>query len=628
MPEIDGVRAIAVLAVVFFHMSPNLLPGGFVGVDVFFVISGFLISGIIFREIDAGTFSFARFYIRRIRRILPALFALVLCTALVFSVWFAPSEYQGFASSALAAILSYSNIFFYFNVDYFANNLDEPLLHTWSLAVEEQFYVIFPVAIVLVSRLAPRLRVPFLLAATVASLVGSIVLTWSDQQAAYYLPLARAWELLAGCLLALVPREKIEARWKTVASSLGILGLLTSAVVINEEVPFPGYAALLPVVSTCLSILGAGGLGPANLVLRTAPMLWVGRISYSVYLFHWPIICLAAALFSVGSFASFAVLLPAILIVSWASHRFVEMPFRGSSVSRPARWFFGAGAAGVMMCLAIVGLNFGNARFWTNYPRAQNYQLALAYDHDREFSVGRCFLSSGFNSFSIYDQSECLRIDPDRHNLLLVGDSHSAQYITALRSVFPDINFLQASASGCRPILPPVGEERCTDLVNFVLTKWLPLHASDVDGVILSGLWQDSEAVSAVSTVGWIEALGVPVLVFGPAPIYAVPVPRLLSYEEVLSSAGFSMADSLSTVLRKAEGSRADEALKNALPDQYVSIRSLLCSGSGACELERDGVVLIFDRHHLTKEGASIVLGLVADRLRNAFRAEIPASPD
>ena len=261
-PDIDGLRAIAVIAVVLHHLSPTWVPGGFIGVDVFFVISGYLITKIISREIADGTFSFARFYERRIRRLFPALFAVLAFVLVAGWVLLLPSDYLATVRASAATLLFSANILFWnVQTDYFAGDAKlNPLLHMWSLGVEEQFYLVFPVVLLLIHRWIPRWMVPAMMAGFIVSLGLSILFTPTSFVASYFLLPTRAWELLAGGLLAVIPMRQVGTKFgRELLAFAALLAILVPAFQYTQQTPFPGYAALLPVLGTAALIWLGGG---------------------------------------------------------------------------------------------------------------------------------------------------------------------------------------------------------------------------------------------------------------------------------------------------------------------------------------------------------------------------------
>lgn len=355
--DIDGLRAVAVLAVLFFHVDLPFFSGGFVGVDVFFVISGFLITNIILKDIQQGGFSVARFYERRIRRIFPALFPVIAFVLLIGYLIYYPSAFKDLGMSVNTTVLFSSNIFFWMQTGYFdAPVMLKPLLHTWSLAVEEQFYIFFPLVLVLISRFLKSNYFPWLTGLFVFSLAISIFGVSYQPTAAYYLMPTRAWELIAGSLIALRVLPVISSSFvKNIMSFTGLMMIAYSIVFYDSSTPFPGVAALLPVLGSGLVIYS--GIDDGNYAmyrfLSIRPLVFIGLISYSLYLWHWPLVAFSKYLLFNQGFngvlsVSIIVLSVVFAVLSW---KYIEAPFRGKNPVFPDRkWlFFYSGLVMLMM---------------------------------------------------------------------------------------------------------------------------------------------------------------------------------------------------------------------------------------------------------------------------------------
>jgi len=291
--DIDGLRAVSIIAVLLFHVGFDGWSGGYVGVDVFFVISGFLITSLIAADIDTGTFSLGRFYERRIRRLLPATIPVVVFTALFAAAFYTSERFFEYGQSLIAFTTYTSNWFFYATRGYFAGaDATTPLLHSWSLAVEEQFYLVFPLLLLVLAR-RPGVRLRVLAGFAAVSLVyAQMLLRDGQSDLAFYSTLARIWELLAGALLALSPAvtERL-APYATVLRVVGLGLILGPVVTYGPATVFPGAAALPPVAGTLLLLAASPVRGdPILRLLQSAPAVYTGRISYSLYLWHWPII--------------------------------------------------------------------------------------------------------------------------------------------------------------------------------------------------------------------------------------------------------------------------------------------------------------------------------------------------
>jgi len=299
--DIDGLRAIAVLAVILFHIDHNLLPGGFVGVDMFFVISGYLITSIIGAEMQAGKFSFGQFYVRRMRRILPAFLLVITTTLLVGLFILLPDDLRPLLSSAKFALVFASNLFFSRERGYFDLSSDEiPLLHLWSLSVEEQFYFVWPLLLLGLYRLlrsgthrSVQTVLPWILVILTAvafTYSQHLVSSASTAARSYFLLQNRCGELLIGATAAFIP--PIRQKWlASTLGTVGICGILASLWWIDRTTPFPGYAAILPCGAVALLICGGKAFQtPVTRLLSLRPVVWIGLLSYSLYLWHWPVL--------------------------------------------------------------------------------------------------------------------------------------------------------------------------------------------------------------------------------------------------------------------------------------------------------------------------------------------------
>lgn len=364
-PEIDGLRAIAVTSVLLFHADIAATPGGFVGVDIFFVISGYLIMTTLAADIRARRFSVLAFYERRIRRIFPALFAAAAFSTLAAGVLFPPADFARFGQSLAAMALFSSNLLFCFDsapAGYFADgSATQMLLHTWSLAVEEQFYIFLPIGLALLRRRPERATMAWLAAIAALSFALSIWMVRAWPTGAFYLVLPRAWELLVGSLLALglVPRPT-STLWREIEAAAGLALVVAPIFLYGKDTPFPGAAALPPCLGACLIIHATtAGRTLAGRLLATRPFVGVGLISYSLYLWHWPIAVIVKAL-NMGKLnaPTTIAIIVASFLAGFLSWRFVERPFRGKRALPTRRGLLTAGALAGGTAIA-VGLIVG-----------------------------------------------------------------------------------------------------------------------------------------------------------------------------------------------------------------------------------------------------------------------------
>ncbi|MER9899946.1 acyltransferase [Mesorhizobium sp. M0130] len=370
--DVDGLRAIAVVSVIAFHLSRSWLPGGYLGVDIFFVLSGYLITLILWREALKGQFSIVRFYERRIRRIMPALLLLLLVVTLAAIILLLPADLIGYAKSMLASISFVANIYFLLDTDYFARVAEaKPLLHVWSLGVEEQFYIIFPLLIAAFARFWPRAALPAIALLTLGSFASNcLALKIGGASPAFFLLPTRAWELGAGALVALLPPSR--APYGIIAGIVGSVGALAvvAGIVSSVEVLHSIPVALPVVIGTTL-VLAAGQSkqSPVSQVLAARPLVFVGLISYSLYLWHWPVIVFSQYYLirdlNPGEMIIAVLAMTICAIMSW---RYVERPFRSRIIS--ARTVFLSAAAGAA-ALALVALVLTLA--WPRTPRSHRH---------------------------------------------------------------------------------------------------------------------------------------------------------------------------------------------------------------------------------------------------------------
>lgn len=608
--DIDGLRAIAVLSVLAYHLKVGAFRGGFVGVDVFFVISGYLISGIILKDISCGKFSIGSFYERRVRRIFPALIAMLLGTSLLAYLYFLPAELMGFSKSLLAALFSVSNFYFWKQSGYFSAPVEtKPLIHTWSLAVEEQFYVFLPIFLALAHRYFPRkIRFSVILIA-VLSFVVSAVGAFRDPTATFYLAHTRAWELMLGVLISLEVFPAISRpllRNLVAAAGIGLICL--SVFAYSSATPFPGMAALVPCLGAAMIIAaGRSGASLVGRVLSLKPLAFIGLISYSLYLWHWPIIVFQGMESSLVSGVSVRMAKLITIVVSIAvatlSWKFVESPFRAGQMRMPRAALFkvAAVAAAAVAAAGITTIvsNGFPSRYSSNAIQVASY---LDYDSSKYFRDGTCFISSEYK-YSDFNFSQCLREDPRKRNYLLFGDSHAAHLWYGLSTNLDGVNLLQATASGCKPTLdqPMLTAATCKQLMSYVYKDYLPNH--HVDRLLIAARWQNEDVLPLSRSLDWLKARGISVVLFGPMIQYDMALPRLLA---------FSMRGNDRTIPdeHRVNQHGLDDAISELAEKkgvEYVSFYRSLCGPRSCQEFAVNGVPLQFDYGHLTKEGSLLV---------------------
>ncbi|MEA3389551.1 acyltransferase family protein [Sphingobium sp. CCH11-B1] len=609
--DIDGLRAFAILPVLLFHAHVPGFSGGYVGVDIFFVISGFLITGIIAREVDEGRFSLLRFYERRFRRIIPALSVMILAVLAVAAWLYLPGDLEGVPKSALAATLFASNLWFFTDTGYFAGGADvKPLLHTWSLAVEEQYYIGFPILLILIARYAPRRRGAIMAAAMLASFALAAAMQRDTSGFTFYLLPARAWELLAGALLALGIVPPVSRRWMREALGLaGLLAIGATVLLYDKNSPFPGLGALPPVLGAAALLHCTPGTGTGRL-LSLPPLVATGLLSYSLYLWHWPLIVFTEYATDLPLSGSGRwIVIAASFASAYLSWRFVERPFRDSRKITGKAIFMITGLS--VACLSSLSLALMTAGGWpTRFSPAVLAQVAGRDD----FSPARKQCHDSF----MRDAAPCALgadVPPDA---LLWGDSHGVElaYALSLRARDQGHALIERTTSSCPPVLDyEAMDARCAQ-ANRAAFAAIQANPA-IRTVYLSAFWAngDFDAPAFVAkldrTVRRLRAAGRRVTIIGPVPPQPFDVPRRLAHlaqrGQLSEAKGVSRAfvDARTTHLR---------ALFDRLRREGVGIIdpvAALCDRQN-CVIQRDGKPLYFDSHHLSVSGAKRVIAYSA----------------
>lgn len=434
--DIDGLRAIAVLVVIFFHANIPGFSGGFVGVDIFFVISGFLITSVIHNEIENDNFSISKFYERRIRRIFPALVPVIIFTLIVGSYGFNFRAFKALGQSVTATTLFSSNILFWLTGGYFAtSSLQKPLLHTWSLAVEEQFYLFFPLLLLLVSRFKKKRYIQWFVVIGLLSLITSILAVNINRETAFYWAPTRAWELLIGSIIALkaIPRLKSNFN-RNILSGLGLCLIIYSVCFYTEATIFPGLNALSPVIGASLIIYsGIGGEGSISKFLSFKPLVYIGLISYSLYLWHWPLFAFTRYfLLRELTIVEIIVIIFVTVIISAFSLRFIEQPFRGNQPIIPDRNHLFVFSGIIMIAASLIGvmISIENGMPY-RYPEA-NAAIMRVEQRDPEWGKsGEILIEKIRNSGT---SRTLIGMDGKTPCFIVWGDSHAQALLPGISS--------------------------------------------------------------------------------------------------------------------------------------------------------------------------------------------------
>lgn len=492
-PDIDGLRAIAVLPVILFHFNIAAFSGGFVGVDIFFVISGFLITSILAKNCRADRFSLLDFYARRVKRIFPVLFVVVLTTLAAGYFLLAPGDYQDTGESAVFTVTFLSNVFFWLNTGYFDASAETmPLLHTWSLGVEEQFYIIWPLMIFGLWKLTSLKGHVFwavFIGVSLASFVACIVVTAHDPEQAFYLPWFRAWQFAMGAAIGFLPAVN---RGKHAASLTGIALIAYAIFGFDDSTAFPGYAALVPTLGATL-VIAAGPTALMNRVLGTFPFIWVGLISYSLYLWHWPVTVLYRH-YSGGPLSpkEIAALGAVMTVLSVLSYFAIERPFRRIPFSAPRMVLSGvAGGVAVAMIALVVVQNSG---FPSRLPDEMKKIASLDVMWEWECPQLVKMEIDG------KQQNACVfgaPWDTAKQRAVLWGDSHAQHFAPVMDQVGRRIDMSIVLRPGCAAFFVPgifrqlrnrpTYSEECWQR-NADAIEWINKHP-EIDHVFAANAW-------------------------------------------------------------------------------------------------------------------------------------------
>jgi peptidoglycan/LPS O-acetylase OafA/YrhL len=632
-PEIDGLRAIAVIPVILFHAGFSYFKGGFVGVDVFFVISGYLITTIILSEMEQGTFSLVRFYERRARRILPALF-LVMLVCLPFAWWWLlPGEAKDFSQSLVAVSVYVSNILFWRRSGYWdAANEVKPLLHTWSLAVEEQYYVLFPLFLMLIWRFRKRWLLGALFVTAIISLFMAQWGVYSHPEAAFYLLPARAWELAIGAIISFASLYhqrviRILLSNQIVNEVLALLGLLMIGYAIyafDENIPFPGFSALLPTVGTGLIVLFSSPQTLVGRLLGNKVLVGIGLISYSAYLWHQPLFAFARHRSLTGpSVWLICTLVALTFLLAYLSWRYVEQPFRRKEVvSRKAIFSFAGFGSVFFILIGLIGHVTGgfDQRTTENGIKLQSIEQKIVtnYGLDRVCDLKTFDLPTACQT-------------SDEPEIFVWGDSYAMHLVAGILASNPDAKIIQVTKSVCGPffdVAPVSGKytaswaEGCLEFTGKV-REWLQAHKTVKYAVLSSPfrqylskdsalLFRDHELVSPnmdlviqefEKTLKELLDMGITPIVFSPPPANDVNLGRCLSKALLvganLDECNFSVAQmsqsrlDVYTFLQHFEGDY-----------RIVWLDKLLCD-SLECVTHFDSTFIFRDAGHLSYEGSA-----------------------
>ena len=649
--DIDGLRAVAVAAVVLFHAGLFWVPGGFVGVDIFFVISGYLITRLLMNEMATGHYSIQRFYLRRARRILPALYVVTVATLLLGMVLLPPLELMALSNTAMAVQFFSSNFLFWLQSGYFdALSELKPLLHTWSLSVEEQFYIVWPLTLYLCFRRAWSIHW------VVAGMMGlsfalSCLYLVQKPAAVFYLLPGRAWELLLGAWVATVAPNGFENRvLKEAMAAAGLVLVVASVFLLDKSMPFPGWSALLPCAGAAFLIAAGPGSIVDRYLLSIRPMVFVGLISYSLYLWHWPLLAYVRAInlgMLPGAQASVALLGATILAtLSW---QFVEKPFRHArQKQQPGAILLKYALAGFSICMVVWVLIASDGLPGRIPERAVAAQAAAM---DFNSSRGVCHLNMEQVRVAEVDKCTTTRGSAAAGGVVAVwGDSHAEAIIPGVTAmpVLAGMQLLQLTKTSCPPLLEAVvvrggkAYSECSqfnenavrllrernDITTVVLSaRWpvyvlesgfgvpeenrgAPTYALKSAGNVATGRTKsaDEMAVALGRTIDALTNAGKKVIVIGAIPEMRYDVPTCVARRRMSMFPSMSCELDQNQVALRIAG--VNQIIRHVALPRHAAVLlpdGPLCRG-GRCAVEGPlGEILYYDHNHLSRVGARYV---------------------
>lgn len=652
--DVDGLRGLAVLAVIGFHAFPGKIHGGFVGVDIFFVISGFLISSLIAKEIEAGAFSLGGFYARRAKRIFPALIVVLIASMLAGWFLLTPVEYRNLGWDVGAAAGFVANFALLQQQGYFDAAAElKPLLHLWSLGIEEQFYIVWPLLLMAAVRRQRASAIAFVV--LVASLGCSIVLSGKHPLAAFYLPFTRFWELALGAVLALGmptgwPRRKTADDSRLIAlyrqhqgvvhdtaAWLGIALLAAAVLLISKDRIFPGWWALLPTVGTGLLIFAGPAAWFNRTVLSHRALVYVGLISYPLYLWHWPMLVFAriARFGDEPTVLMKFALIGAAFVLADLTYRWIEKPIRfgAPTISKPV------GASIALVTAGCLGLLIhANAGLPARFPGdLQNLLRDFQNEASSAARTGSCFLVSSQDA-PAFDSACDSAGQPGAPVVVLWGDSYAATLfpgLAALQQNSSAFRLAQYTASGCPPVFAfaSPARENCA-AVNALIGSKIELLRPDT--VIMAGRWNlydgrngwgSIEEAAIRATMVRLKAAGVKrIVVIGQFPDWRLPPPKIRTRMYQIRAMDFLRADAISpppernSSFLNLSAFDTDEAARrmfSAAGAIFLSPSASLCNRDG-CLLTvpgGKGEPMAWDHGHLTIAGSVFFVASNAQQL-------------
>jgi len=602
--DINALRAIAIIGVMLYHFKLDFFKGGFAGVDVFFVISGYLMSRVIIGHINKGLFSFKDYLEKRLYRIVPALLFMVAVVIAICFFIYLPYDYKANLQNAESSIVFLSNIFYWRNTpSYFDASADTNLfLHTWSLSVEWQFYLIYPFLLLLFNKLFKNwctFKLVFV-ALTLILFLGSVMLTPYSGSFSFYMLPTRSWEMLVGGMAFFADGKILNRVWQKMLATAGYVLILSGFFILNELMLWPGLYTLIPVTGAFLVIVANYS---SFVLVKQGSLQFIGKISYSLYLWHWPVYVISQYYgLGTGSVAVIIYYSMLSLILGFASYKYIEsITFRRKGVV----------VAGIVFLFSGI---FAADYFNANRLLYSNKTLLIANNIGikqkpfyNQYRKDTCFAES----MRIYKKTPCLCFEAGKKNILLIGDSHLAQLSQSLRDEFADDNlhFLQATAPATLPTVKSYYNKKnnLRELMDFTYHDFIPKNAGRIDGVIISANWAGQRSVNCDSilygvkeAVSYLKRYKIPVVIVGQTERYSVsyPVIAARSYEYNTNNHEFYL---------DRHTLKINSFLRDNLKGIYISV----INQKTVPPLSSKLVTYMRDKDHVTKYGGDLLVAKI-----------------
>lgn len=598
--DIDGLRALAIIPVVLYHLDLAFFSGGFVGVDIFFVISGFLITSILVKEMQQDRFSLINFYERRARRILPALFVVIIFVLLTAPFFLAPNEYSFLPIEVLGVLVFCSNIISWMKSGYFSADSEErPLLHMWSLGVEEQFYIVLPILLLISLYLFKKKYGIAILIITLVSLFTSIYFTKTSPSASFFLLHTRFWELAVGSLCAIYfTNIALNKVYKEILSFIGLIFILISIFTFNKHLVFPGYHALLPVLGTALILISAQNTTVGKFLSHKL-MVFFGLISYSLYLWHWPLIVFSRDTYTIDLNFHPAIIFIISIGMAWLSYKYIETPFRNRTKFTPIKIFKLSFQTYFIILLLCLGTFYLSKNWHTRFDTKT--QKLFATQQDISPLRNQCH----FNKDIPKPDQYCVLGSSQHPKTILWGDSHGTElgyalslytslYSVTYSSCSPNINYDYPYRIHCK--------DHNKQVFDFIIQN------KNIQNVIITARYDNKAAEELIKykanlddQIQILHANGKHIIIMNEIPTPYFNIPQHLAKTKDLNET-FTYRP------------KVFQHFKLPSYATVVKYEDILCQ-SNQCPLYINNSSLLFDDQHLTVGSAKIAAKYITDHI-------------